>query len=245
MDVGSFSVGIDWKYETKQFGKKVSKQYLVKPHYKDLKLEMLNYKYLQQKEFKNIMMKAKKYVDTTIAKSMINRHGRKKQNKKPLQLNHLISIIMYCDYTELSRDFTVSFRKSHQFQLLKQIKKHNSMYYHWAKTLRQLIREYGQNHEQGNGCLSKLMGPFYCGMSVVLSVPQCNMFIHGPLSTSIHLEVSLKFSGESGMILELDNSKGRCKDLRAMDVSWISRYREEDERYLPVLLSNSLKSGCF
>ena len=38
------------------------------------------------------------------------------------------------------------------------------------------------------------------------------------------------FSGESGMVLELDNSEGHCQDLRGMDVSWISRYREEDER---------------
>ena len=37
-------------------------------------------------------------------------------------------------------------------------------------------------------------------------------------------------SGEEGMILELDNSNGKCRELRGMDASWISRYREEDER---------------
>ena len=69
-------------------------------------------------------------------------------------------------------------------------------------------------------------------MSVVLNVPEFNMYIRSPLSTSIHLEVALRFSGESGMVLELNNSNGQSKDLRAMDVSWISRYREEEERYV-------------
>ena len=202
---------------------------MVKPRYKDLKREMLNYKYLQRDEVKTIMIKAKEYLDTSIAKSMTNRGGIKRSGN-PLQLNHLICIILYCDYTELSRDFTISFRKSHQFQLLKQIKKHNSIYYHWAKTFQQLIKQYGQKYAMGNGHISKLKGPFYCGMSVVLNVPQFNMFIHSPSSTSVHIQVSLKFSGNNGMILELDNSSGQCQDVRAMDVSWISRFREEDER---------------
>ena len=37
-------------------------------------------------------------------------------------------------------------------------------------------------------------------------------------------------SGNKGMILEFDNSKGWGRDLRAMDCSWISRYKEEDEK---------------
>ena len=48
------------------------------------------------------------------------------------------------------------------------------------------------------------------------------------------------FSGQSGMVLELDNSKGNGQDLRGMDVSWISRYREEEERYVCFFLLLSL-----
>ena len=195
MDSGSFSVGIDWEYRSKdKYGRKVSTEYLVKPRYKDLKTEMINYKYLPHREVKNIMIKAKEYLNTSIAKSMTTRGGTNtKLGGEPLKLKHLICVIMYTDYTELSRDFTISFRKSHQFQLLKQIKKHNSMYYHWSKTFRQFIAEYGQKYETGNGLLSNLVGPFYCGMSVVLNIPQFSMFIHSPLSTSLHLEVALKF----------------------------------------------------
>ena len=52
------------------------------------------------------------------------------------------------------------------------------------------------------------------------------------ISTSGQLEVALKFSGERGMILEMDNSKGDGRLLQGMNCSWISRYKEEDERYL-------------
>ena len=41
----------------------------------------------------------------------------------------------------------------------------------------------------------------------------------------------MKFSGEEGMILEMENKTGSSVFLKGMDVSWISRYREEDERY--------------
>ena len=57
------------------------------------------------------------------------------------------------------------------------------------------------------------------------------MFIYCPLSTSVHIEVAMKFCGEEGMILEMDNSKGRKRSFRGIDCSWISRYVEEDERY--------------
>ena len=91
---------------------------------------------------------------------------------------------------------------------------------------------HGQSYENNNGLLPYLEGPFYCGMSIVLKIPEFNMFINCPVSTSIHITVAMKFSGRKGMILEMDNSKRSGRHLRGMDCSWISRYKEEDERYV-------------
>ena len=203
----------------------------MKPRYKDLKEEMRNYAYLPFGEMNKILIKAQQYENTAIAKSM-KATGRKRKGA-PLTVNHLQSIILYCDYSDLSRDFTISFRKTHPFQPLSQIKNHNSKYYYWSKILKETIKEYGQNNTRrgGNGLLSKLDGPFFCGMCVVLNITQFNMFIYSPLSTSVHLEIAMKFSGEEGMILEMNNKTGMSQYLKGMDVSWISRYREEDERY--------------
>lgn len=65
-------------------------------------------------------------------------------------------------------------------------------------------------------------------MNVVLNVPQFNIYLISPTSTTVHLEVATRFSGEHGMILEFDNSKGNAQLLKGMDCSWISRYKEDE-----------------
>ena len=57
-----------------------------------------------------------------------------------------------------------------------------------------------------------------------------NIFLYSPTSTSVRIEVAIKFSGDQGMIIEFNNKKGAAKHVKGFDVSWISRYREEDER---------------
>ena len=224
MDKGVFAVGIEWKYQGNDCEKRVY------PHYKSLKEEMLNYKYLQFKHIQQIMIKAKAYYNTNVVKSM---KAGPLEDGDPMSVNAIICMIMYCDYTDLSRDFTLSFRKSNPFQPISQIKKHNSLYYHWSKILKQTITDYGQwrnDHVGGRGKLPRLVGPFYSGLSAVLTLSQFTMYIHSPLSTSAHLEVAVVFADEEGMILELDHKIGYAMFLRGMDVSWLSRYREEDER---------------
>ena len=190
MDQGTFSVGIPWKY-----GKKKGK-YQVKPIYRDLKEEILNYKYIESAEYFDIVDKAKQYLQTSLAKSIKSRI----LNRTTIRINDLICIIMYCDYTELSRDFTLSFRKLHQFELLLQIKQRNAAYYHWSKGLKDVMKHFGQNYDKKNGFLPKLRGPFYCGMSVILKIPQFRMYIQSPISTSMQIMVATKFAGTESII---------------------------------------------
>lgn len=235
MHVGTFAVGIDWKYDDHDLDeiKRKSKEnkyknseYRVHPRYKDLKEEMFNYRELPFGAIDTIIAKAEAYLMTKAAKaSFWVRDGTPK-----IELDTLICIILYTDYSELSRDFTLSFRKTHQFQTLKQVKSKNARYYHWSKTLRDTIKYYGQHAH------SHLKGPYFCGMSVMLNLLQFNVHIHSPLSTSVHIEVALKFSGENGMILEMNNNLEFGIYLKALDVSWISRFKEEDERYIYVNL---------
>ena len=229
VDKGTFSVGINWKYPGNWGYEYTDDEYKMKPRYNSLKEEMLNYNYLSHDEVNKIANKAKQHIQqSTIAKSVKDRFS----DYKPITMDCLICICLYCDYSALSRDFTLSFRKRNEFELISQIKKRNEKYYHWSKILKNTIWHYGQDYDYGTKCLSPLRGPFYCGMSIVLNIPQFNMYIHCPLSTSIQIAVAMKFSGDQGMILEMDNSKGKGHELRGMDCSWISRYKEEEERYV-------------
>ena len=223
-DSGSFSVGIRWIYDDDH----TDDRHYVAARYPKWKEEILNYKHLDIDQYKEAFNKAQEYIKTAVAKS-IKSLDDLLQN--PLSTSHLVAIILYCDYSELSTDFTKSFRKTHQFETLDQIKKRHSNYRHWGETLRWTIYCYGQRKNDKNGLLPKLDGPFYCGMDTVMNVSQFNMYFLSPTSTSIQLTVATRFSGDQGMILEMDNSVGDGRFLHGIDVSWISRFKEEDERY--------------
>jgi len=191
---------------------------------------MLEYKHLDIVKYQEVLNKAEEFINTKIAKSL-KKKSYDDDHGAAISSNCLISIILYCDYSLLSSDFSASFRKRNSFETLKQIKKRNQKYYHWSKTLKNTVYQYGQKHYKGNGLLSKLFGPFYSGMSIVLSMPQFQIYLLSPTSTSVHKEVATIFSGNKGMILEMHNDKGDSQYLTGMDCSWISRYKEEDERY--------------
>ena len=80
---------------------------------------------------------------------------------------YLICIILYTDFTELSTDFSSSFRSKHKYEALTSIRKRNEKYFWLSKGLEEMIENYGQNYYDGIGILSELRGPFYTGMSTV------------------------------------------------------------------------------
>ena len=166
--------------------------------------------------------------------------------------HHLLSLLLYTDYTDLSSNFSSSFRKTKTFETLKNIKKRNSAYFFMSKHLRELVEVYGQcsfGEYKGTGLVSwsssfinKMSGYFYCGMSVAMNIPSFSMRLCSPTSTSMQLSVALKFSGRDGMVITLNNptttddkyghpTVGQYSYLRGFNCCWISRYKEEDERY--------------
>ena len=148
-------------------------------------------------------------------------------------LDALISIILYCDYTKLSSHFSSTFRKNGPFEPIQAIIQRNRTYYWWSKILKETIKKYGQSHQRRRGELESIIGPFYCGMSVVMNMPQFNISLLSPVSTSKHIEVALRFGGQNGMILQFNNNKGYGIETKGFDVSWISRFGgEESEMYV-------------
>ena len=136
-------------------------------------------------------------------------------------------LVLYTDYTKLSSDFSATFRKNGPFEPLQQTQNRNRKYWHWSKILQETIHFFGDNN-----IADALKGPFFCGMSIVMNMPQLNICLLSPTSTSVQIQVAMKFSGQQGMIIEFSNEQGRRqRQLCAFDCSWISRYKEEDERY--------------
>ena len=166
------------------------------------------------------------------------------QDEAPLRKDNLISVILYTDFTELSSDFTSTFRKKSPFETLGSIKTRNSRYWWMSKTLRETVELYGiwREKEMGNR-IESLIGPFYTGMSFIMNIPQFSMRLCSPTSTSMQIQVAMKFSGNNGIIFQLNTNNIYGDGLAAFDVSWLSRYKEEDERYylynFDILLNDS------
>ena len=148
---------------------------------------------------------------------------------EPITMQHLLSVILYTDYTQHSSQFTSTFRKNNKFEPIQAIKKRHTKFYWMSKFLQETIKAYGQRYDTDDKDKG-LCGPFFTGMSMVMSMPQFNMRLLSPTSTSCQIAVSMKFSGEKGIIIEFDNDKGWARCLNGLDVSWMSRYHEEDER---------------
>ena len=210
-------------------------QLYVNKRYSSFGAELLEYKHINIGiiAFRQIIMtKAQNYINTKLARSIKStssgyapqHYGIRKGS--PLEINHLLSIILYTDFTALSSAFSSSFRKISPYEILSSIKHRNSKYWWWSKLLRETVELFGDEADY-------MKGPFYSGLSVMLSVPGFSLRLCSPTSSSTHIEVALKFSGESGIILQL-NVKGLMdySGIRAFDCCWISRFKEEDEKYV-------------
>eukprot|EP01084_Bolivina_argentea_P207028 353320_1 len=228
-------------------GHKVCDLFIIR-RYSSFKEEISFYQYLTMTEYKkNVLFKANKYMNANIVKQTtaliwttyspyVQHYGIKEGDR--LTFSHLLSIILYCDYGDLCSVFNSTFRKISNYERIENVKKRNSNYYFLAKYLREVVECYGQNSYDGqwkyrnpNGALS---GPFYCGMNKVFTIPSFNIRLYSPTSTSIHIEVAMKFSGEEGIILQFDNPNSNQYNqyisLMCFNMSCISRYKEEDER---------------
>ena len=139
---------------------------------------------------------------------------------------------MYCDYTKHSASFSRSFRKTDEFEGLQSIKQRNSKYFWMAKRLRETVEIYGKSSPW-------LFGPFYTGISRVINLPYFSIRLCSPTSTTLHIEVAMKFSGQQGMILALNNPEDNCncRWLRGFEFGAVSRYPEEDEVYAQLFVS--------
>ena len=64
---------------------------------------------------------------------------------KPISSAHLISVILYCDWTELCTSFSGTFRRKTAKESLESVKSRNREYWNWSRLLRETVEIYGNN----------------------------------------------------------------------------------------------------
>ena len=139
---------------------------------------------------------------------------------------HVLSIISYCDLDDFSRAWSESFRFIKFGEGIGN-RERNQKYYWSSKHLIEMIECFGisgNNYDNPNGFES---GPYYCGLNRVLTFPSYITRFCGPCSTSTQLSVATRFAKGNGLILTVNNYD---PDLHFFNCSWISSFREEEER---------------
>ena len=192
-------------------------------------------------QFKMSSIKANEYINSAVAKRLKADGSRYLhydiEQGESISVQNLLSVILYCDWTDLSTRFSSTFWKTESYESIESIKKNNREYAIWSKLLRETVQFYGNKgylnkfpndpvmNEKWNVNDGRIKGPFYCGLSAVMVIPKFNIRLCGPTSTSKQLEVAMRFGGDNGMIMTLQNdSYHLSRILRGFNCSWLSNY---------------------
>ena len=132
---GTFSIGIAFDYYHDD------EILYVTPKYETFKEEILNYQQINLHQYSyEILVKANEYHSTDLVKSIeCNRYsipaGYGISKEDVISVDRLASIILYTDYSNLSSQFTSTFRKSNTFEPIQAtIQRHR--HYYWLGRFR-------------------------------------------------------------------------------------------------------------
>eukprot|EP01084_Bolivina_argentea_P117291 208318_1 len=154
-------------------------------------------------QFNNEYQKAQLHFKTNFRKSKYHY----------MTLNHLLSLMIYCNYTEYQYHLSKSYRNAQES---------NHQCFFWiGKWLREVINKFGGNDR------AKI---YYHGVGQKLHFKYPIIkkhFLYCPLSTTITLEVALNFTNfNNGLIIafKTEQLKSRC-----ISVAWLSDFTYESE----------------
>jgi len=232
-------------YGNMDFGGHSISDLCVRPHFASLKEEAIESGEVDIKDFNaTVVEKAKRYLNGRKCRAMRSRYDvfqlSRFQSGSPLSLHHIQSVLLYTDFTHFSALFSSSFRKLRWNESIRETNQRNGRFFHVAKALRECVELFGHDNgifevRESDGELGsrngRESGPFFTGVSVVLNIPSFAINFQGPTSTSKQFTVALRFAGDDGLILRLNNdSDASGRNVAFWNASCMSRYPEEDER---------------
>eukprot|EP01083_Nonionella_stella_P228103 808668_1 len=145
-----------------------------------------------------------------------------------LQLHHVLSLMVYCNFTDLQFEFSATYRKKTLNEPDESVLDRHSTFYHLGKYLKEVVDWFGTEVGKNDA------GPtrFYHGINDEFTFPKfVNVDIYSPLSTTTRFSVAAQFATESGVIVTLKSSAHKIyySKLNYISVDWLSDYGNESE----------------
>lgn len=208
---GTFKMGVLFRYGYD--GESEDSILLVRPKYVSFKEELTtnSISTISVKQFNVEYLKAQLHF----------RCNYRKQNYSKLFIENILSLMLYCNYTQLQYEFSKTYRRN--------VHQHNN-YYFWGKYLKESVQQFGTKIRNGN------IKAFYHGIRQKVSFDPHffnshrynKLCIHCPLSTSSSFEVAANFASD-GLIIEFGEYDSWVSDVGYFSVSWLSDFGNESE----------------
>eukprot|EP01084_Bolivina_argentea_P141304 248324_1 len=182
----------------------------ITPKYKSMKIEILNSnsKKLSMIQYENTLTKAvlkynafKRNIDGAVFYWRIV-YGI--QDHAPITILHIFSVLVYTNHTELSAEFTKTFRKLSDTETDDSLKKRHAEYANWGRLLRETVECWGTSLQDASS-----MKYFYHGISCHMLFDGFNQKFCGPTSTTLQKTVAITFASQGndnkGIVITIRN----------------------------------------
>ena len=192
-------------------GKYKFSTWYIAPKYKSLKVEVL-----EGAENKLSIIQYENSMKTALSK--FNSYGKHIQKAtlrweqiygikrgSIITLDHIIAITFYTDYTELSSEFSTSYRRLSADESDETLKKRHQLFANWARLMREAVEVFGTHLSKAPNY--KL---FYHGITKRMVFSGfCQRFC-GPTSCTLSLDIAVGFANQSeygdGIVISINNN---------------------------------------
>eukprot|EP01084_Bolivina_argentea_P123749 219285_1 len=224
----------------------------IKSKYNSMKSELLKNSicYISLNQWQTLLNKAYCHLATKRAKSIYcsrkaSAEWYDMKYDRLLTMDHVIAMLVYCNYTVLQSKFTDSCRKLNENESDLKLKQRHSEFYWMARRLRECAECFGMEFEMKvtndkdptQFDMEKRDIKVYHGVNKQFLFTSIYANIHVPFSTTSSYAVALSFCENKGMILDLTmkiidwkiNEDYNKTIVGCCDMSWISDYIHESE----------------
>eukprot|EP01084_Bolivina_argentea_P200251 342454_1 len=142
-----------------------------------------------------------------------SQYRKYKESMKYMLLDHMLAVMMYCNYDKLQNKFTATYRKLLRNETKESVVIRHSNFYWLGMYLKEACLQCGVTIN--DGCI----GAFYHGINQQMVFPEIltsnGVNIYCPLSTSSSYAVSVNFAANKGLIIEFVDGNTSTKDYSA------------------------------
>eukprot|EP01084_Bolivina_argentea_P046534 85707_1 len=201
----------------------------VKAKYNNLKEEILKFRHITQKIWMLLLEECNTILQSDKIKTILSNGNQQMYgiiSNQPITLQHLLSMKLYTDFTQLCKIFCGAFRlqkisKTH-YERMSSIKTRNAKIANLAKLLMESVQCYGKFQTRKK--------KYYRGVDSKYIFKRFVARFNSPTSTTTNFQAAVNFTEGAGLIMELQiYTECMSSSMFGLDVSVTSDFSTEKE----------------